>query len=70
MHAGQHGEFLWEIANGELVISSTNANIGVLMRQPINNRFNNDEQATWFAQGKIDTQLEALSELLSSRDSR
>ena len=63
MHAGQYGDFLWEIANGELVISSTDAKIGVLLRQPVNNRFNNDEQATWFAQGKIDTQLDTLNKL-------
>ncbi len=61
MYSGQHGDYMWELADGELIISSRDPGIGVLKRQAANNRFNNAEQATWYAQGQIDMQSEALA---------
>ncbi len=58
MYAGQHGDYLWELVDGVLVISSPRA--GVIKRQAANNRFNNAEQATWFAQGQIDMHSDEL----------
>ena len=68
MYSGQHGPFMWEITGGELVISSRNPHIGELQRQPAANRFNNAEQATWFAQGQIDMQSQSLAALLTAAD--
>ncbi len=67
MYSGQHGEYLWELAKGELVISSRDPQVGVLKRQAVKGRFNNAEQATWFAQGQIDLQSEAMAAILEKR---
>jgi len=67
MFAGMHREFVWEISEGELIIACRDPNIGELTRVPASNRFNNAEQATWFAQGKIDTQLEDLEALRAAK---
>ncbi len=63
MYAGVYHQFEWEIEDGYLVIASRDRQIGELKRQVVHNRFSNAEQATWFAQGQIDTQLEALEAL-------
>ncbi len=67
MYSGQHGEYVWELVDSELVISSPDPKIGVLKRQAANGRFNNAEQATWYAQGQIDMQSEAMAAILESR---
>lgn len=67
IHAGVHAPFVWEIVNGELIIACQDARVGELTRIPVSNQFNNAEQATWFAQAKIDTQLEHLEALLADK---
>ncbi len=67
VYAGVHHAFEWEIEDGYLVIASRDRNVGELTRQAVSNRFNNAEQATWFAQGQIDTQLEALEAIAAQR---
>ena len=69
MYSGQHGEYMWELAEGELIISSRDPSIGIIKRQAANNRFSNAEQATWYAQGQIDMQSEALAAARESRRS-
>ncbi len=64
MYAGQHGDYLWELVDGELVISSPR--VGEIKRQAANNRFNNAEQATWFAQGQIDMHGDELNAALDA----
>ena len=60
MYCGVYQNFTWEISNGELIITSRPVSSVALLRQPVTSRFNNAEQATWFAQGQIDMQLEQL----------
>ena len=60
MHAGMHQKFVWEIVNQELVIGCADRRLGELLRLPAEMRFNNDEQATWFAQGRIDMHIDEL----------
>ena len=70
MYAGVHNDYLWEIDDGKLVIRSSDPKLGVIKIQAVNNRFNNAEQATWFAQGHIDTQSDQLAELLHDKQQR
>jgi hypothetical protein len=68
MIVGIHGDYQWEISDGELRVLAGNPRLGVLGRYPAPAGFNNAEQAQWFAQGKIDTDLEALDALRSQRE--
>ena len=67
MYVGLHGEYAWELANGELRVSSVDARVGELLTLPAPTAFNNAEQAQWFAQGRIDMNLEALEQALRER---
>jgi hypothetical protein len=64
---GIHGAFHWDLADGELVVSSTNPRIGVLARYEAPNSFNNAEQAQWFAQARIDVHGDELAQLEHDR---
>ena len=64
-----HGEYAWELTDGELHISSMDARVGTLLTLPAPTAFNNAEQAQWFAQGRIDMNLEALQAELRERSS-
>ena len=64
MYVGLHGEYAWELVDGELRISSVDARVGELLSLPAPTAFNNAEQAQWFAQGRIDMNLDALERAL------
>ncbi len=63
MYVGIHGDYQWELLNGELLVSSKNPRVGLLKRFEAPRGFNNAEQAQWFVQGQIDIHGGELAEL-------
>ena len=71
MFVGVHGDYHWELGGGELRVLSADPLVGYLRSFESPASFNNEEQATWFAQGRIDTHLDelrALTEAARLRD--
>jgi hypothetical protein len=63
MYSGLHGDFEWDLVNGELVVYSSNRKIGRLTTFEAPTSFNNAEQAQWFAQSRIDIHGDELARL-------
>ena len=68
MFVGVHGNYHWELAGGELRVSSADPHLGFLKSYPAPEAFNNAEQAQWFVQGRIDTNAEQLAALAKATE--
>lgn len=66
MFVGIHGNYHWELSDGELRVSSADPCVGLLKSYPAPTAFNNAEQAQWFVQGRIDMNAEELAALAAS----
>jgi len=70
MYCGIYTDYLWDVVDGKLLVSSKDPRIGLLREFEAPTSFNNAEHATWFAQGTIDLHGEELTAALDHKRSR